>query len=231
MATPAESRKSDAVYRYIARAAASSRWCRCSWSRSWSSRWCACPAIPSRSWRRPEASQADIAADARLPRPGPALARAVLAVSSPRALQGDFGQSVRFRRPAMDLVLERYGATLELGGLAVLVVIVIALPVGVYAAVRRGSRARLRRARLRRARPGGAAVLAGPAARARLRRHPAPAADLRPRHAAPRAPARDHARLVRGGRAHAPHALVHARRARHRVRQAGAHQGAARARR
>src|SRR5262249_48858607 len=37
-----------------------------------------------------------------------------------------------------DLVLERYGATLELGGLAVVIVIVIALPVGVYAAVRRG---------------------------------------------------------------------------------------------
>lgn len=57
-----------------------------------------------------------------------------------RALHGDFGQSIRFRRPAIDLVLERYGATLELGGLAVLVVIVIALPVGVYAAVWRGSR-------------------------------------------------------------------------------------------
>jgi peptide/nickel transport system permease protein len=57
-----------------------------------------------------------------------------------RALRGDFGQSVRFRRPALDLILERYGATLELGGLAVLIVIVVALPVGVYAAVRRGSK-------------------------------------------------------------------------------------------
>jgi peptide/nickel transport system permease protein len=54
-------------------------------------------------------------------------------------VQGDFGKSVRFRRPAMDLILERYGATLELGGLAVLIVILIALPVGVYAAVRRGT--------------------------------------------------------------------------------------------
>jgi peptide/nickel transport system permease protein len=57
-----------------------------------------------------------------------------------RALHGDFGQSVRFRRPALDLILERYGATLELGGLAVLIVIVVALPVGVYSAVRRGSK-------------------------------------------------------------------------------------------
>jgi peptide/nickel transport system permease protein len=57
-----------------------------------------------------------------------------------RALQGDFGQSIRFRRPAAELILERYGATLELGGLAVLIVIAVALPVGVYAAVRRGSK-------------------------------------------------------------------------------------------
>src|SRR5437016_14667275 len=56
-----------------------------------------------------------------------------------QALQGDFGRSVRFRRPALDLVTERYGATLELGGLAVLIVIAVALPVGVYSAVRRGS--------------------------------------------------------------------------------------------
>jgi peptide/nickel transport system permease protein len=55
-----------------------------------------------------------------------------------RALQGDFGQSIRFRRPAMELIAERYPATLELGGLAVLIVIAVALPVGVYAAVRRG---------------------------------------------------------------------------------------------
>src|SRR3989442_15997978 len=86
----------------------------------------------------PEASQADIAA-----------MRAYLGLDRPwavqyasfitRALHGDFGQSVRFRRPALDLILERYGATLELGGVAVLIVIVVALPVGVYAAVRRGT--------------------------------------------------------------------------------------------
>ncbi len=106
-----------------------------------------------------EASEADIA-----------LMRAYLGLDRPwpvqywrfmtHAVQGDFGTSVRFRRPAMDLIAERYGATLELGGLAVLIVIVVALPVGVYAAVRRGSRARLHGARHRGARPGGAAVLA-----------------------------------------------------------------------
>lgn len=85
-----------------------------------------------------EASQADIE-----------LMRASLGLDRPwvvqywrfaaRALQGDFGKSVRFRRPAMDLIAERYAATLELGGLAVLIVIAVALPVGVYAAVRRGT--------------------------------------------------------------------------------------------
>src|SRR5215471_7018487 len=55
-----------------------------------------------------------------------------------RVTQGDFGKSVRFRRPALDLIAERYAATLELGGLAVLVVIAVALPVGVYSAVHRG---------------------------------------------------------------------------------------------
>jgi peptide/nickel transport system permease protein len=86
----------------------------------------------------PEATQSDIAA-----------MRAYLGLDRPwavqygwfvtRALQGDFGRSVRFRRPALELIAERYGATLELGGLAVLIVIVVALPVGVYSAVRRGS--------------------------------------------------------------------------------------------
>src|SRR6267142_1275749 len=61
----------------------------------------------------PEASQADIAAMRAylgLDRPWPVqYARFVT-----RALHGDFGQSVRFRRPALDMVLERYGATLVL---------------------------------------------------------------------------------------------------------------------
>jgi peptide/nickel transport system permease protein len=87
----------------------------------------------------PEASQKDIAAmraHLGLDRPWPVQYWWFIT----RALQGDFGQSVRFRRPALDLILERYGATLELGSLAVLIVSVVALPVGVYAAVRRGSK-------------------------------------------------------------------------------------------
>ncbi|MFC2001924.1 ABC transporter permease [Chloroflexota bacterium] len=52
---------------------------------------------------------------------------------------GDFGMSIRAARPAMEVVLERFPATLQLGGSAVLVCVFIALPVGVYAAVKRGS--------------------------------------------------------------------------------------------
>jgi peptide/nickel transport system permease protein len=86
----------------------------------------------------PEASEADIAvmrAYLGLDRPWPVQYWTFIS----HAVQGDFGRSVRFRRPAMELIAERYVATLELGGLAVLIVIVVALPVGVYAAVRRGT--------------------------------------------------------------------------------------------
>jgi peptide/nickel transport system permease protein len=55
-----------------------------------------------------------------------------------RALQGDFGRSVRFKRPALDLVLERFPATLELGGLAMLISLLIGIPVGVFSAASRG---------------------------------------------------------------------------------------------
>src|SRR6266511_3098468 len=56
-----------------------------------------------------------------------------------RAVRGDLGRSVRFNRPALEVVTERYPATLELGGMAIVTVLALALPVGVYAAVRRGS--------------------------------------------------------------------------------------------
>ncbi len=55
-----------------------------------------------------------------------------------RAVQGDFGKSVRFNRPALDVVSERYPATLELGGLSIVIALLIALPVGIYSAVWRG---------------------------------------------------------------------------------------------
>lgn len=85
-----------------------------------------------------EASQEDIAlmrAHLGLDRPWPEQYWKFVS----HAVQGDFGRSVRFRRPALEVVAERYPATLELGGLAILVALALALPVGIYAAVHRGS--------------------------------------------------------------------------------------------
>ena len=57
-----------------------------------------------------------------------------------RAVQGDFGTSIRFGQPAMSVVLERVPLTLTLGVLGLGVASLIAVPLGVLAAVRRGSR-------------------------------------------------------------------------------------------
>lgn len=57
-----------------------------------------------------------------------------------RALQGDFGMSWKWPgRTAMGLVAERLPATLQLAGFALLVSVVIALPIGVLSAVKKGT--------------------------------------------------------------------------------------------
>jgi peptide/nickel transport system permease protein len=56
-----------------------------------------------------------------------------------RAVQGDFGTSIRFGQPAMDVVLDRVPLTLTLGALGLAVGLAIALPLGAVAALRRGS--------------------------------------------------------------------------------------------
>ena len=55
------------------------------------------------------------------------------------ALQGDFGDSLRFNQPAVTLVLERLGATTELAATAMLLAILIGIPAGVVAAYRRNT--------------------------------------------------------------------------------------------
>jgi peptide/nickel transport system permease protein len=56
-----------------------------------------------------------------------------------KALQGDFGQSLKYQgQSAMGLVVERLPATLELACSALLVSILLALPIGVLAAVAKG---------------------------------------------------------------------------------------------
>jgi ABC-type dipeptide/oligopeptide/nickel transport system permease component len=54
------------------------------------------------------------------------------------ALRADFGDSFRHQQPALPLVLERLPATLELAGAALLLAVVVALPLGVLAAIYRG---------------------------------------------------------------------------------------------
>lgn len=56
-----------------------------------------------------------------------------------QAAGGDFGESLRFRQPAMALVFERLPASFELLGAAVLLSLVIAVPVGILSAMRKDS--------------------------------------------------------------------------------------------
>jgi ABC-type dipeptide/oligopeptide/nickel transport system permease component len=53
-------------------------------------------------------------------------------------LRGDMGRSFRTDRPVVDLILSRYGATIELAVAALIVAIAIALPLGVVAGKNRG---------------------------------------------------------------------------------------------
>lgn len=55
-----------------------------------------------------------------------------------KLLQGDFGRSSTYRQPAFPLIVERLPATLLLTAAAMLVNLVIALPLGIISAVRRG---------------------------------------------------------------------------------------------
>jgi peptide/nickel transport system permease protein len=56
-----------------------------------------------------------------------------------RAAQGDFGRSFSFQEPALTVVLRRMPATIELTVAAAVTAIVLAIPLGVLAACRRGT--------------------------------------------------------------------------------------------
>ncbi len=53
------------------------------------------------------------------------------------AVQGDFGVSIRDRRPTRDLLLERLPATLQLAAAGMALAIVIGVPLGILSAVKR----------------------------------------------------------------------------------------------
>ena len=53
------------------------------------------------------------------------------------AVQGDFGQSYRLRRPVSELIAERFPATLELSMVSALMALAAGVPMGVYTALNR----------------------------------------------------------------------------------------------
>jgi len=56
-----------------------------------------------------------------------------------KVLRGDFGMSLIYHQPALGLLFERMGATLQLAFSALFLQLVIGIPLGVIAALRRGS--------------------------------------------------------------------------------------------
>ena len=56
-----------------------------------------------------------------------------------QAVQGNFGESMRYGEPVTQLVIERLPATVELALASLLVAIIIALPIGVYSAIKHNS--------------------------------------------------------------------------------------------
>jgi ABC-type dipeptide/oligopeptide/nickel transport system permease component len=55
------------------------------------------------------------------------------------AVRGDLGTSLYHRVPAIDLILQRLPASLELAGAAMLFALVVSIPLGIVSAVKRGS--------------------------------------------------------------------------------------------
>jgi len=54
-------------------------------------------------------------------------------------LRGDFGTSVRFQQPALGLIMERVPMTLLLAGSGLTFAVVLAIPIGILSAARRGT--------------------------------------------------------------------------------------------
>ena len=54
-------------------------------------------------------------------------------------VQGDFGESLRFNRPALALFTQRFPATAELVVYSMLVALLVGIPLGIVAAARRGT--------------------------------------------------------------------------------------------
>lgn len=57
-----------------------------------------------------------------------------------KIVHGDFGLSLATRRPIVDIIFERYPATLYLAGMALFIGLAIAIPAGVIAAIRQNTK-------------------------------------------------------------------------------------------
>lgn len=53
-----------------------------------------------------------------------------------KAVQGDFGQSLRYKVPVMDLFVERLPASIQLAGVSMAIAVIAGLPVGMLGAVK-----------------------------------------------------------------------------------------------
>ena len=85
----------------------------------------------------PEASQEDVARVAAYLGLDKPIHEQYLSYAS-RMLQGDFGKSIRYSRPVWELLGYRFSNSVQLGAFSLLLTLVIALPLGIIAAVRRG---------------------------------------------------------------------------------------------
>ena len=54
-----------------------------------------------------------------------------------RLARGDFGESFRYRQPALDIVIERIPATLELALVSMIFATIISIPMGIWSATRK----------------------------------------------------------------------------------------------
>src|SRR5712691_12889037 len=62
-----------------------------------------------------------------------------LAIFLKGAVRGDLGQSIRYRKPAVEVFFERLPNTLTLVPLSLVAAVIIAIPLGLLAAVYRGT--------------------------------------------------------------------------------------------
>ena len=89
----------------------------------------------------PDADQPS-ATRSREPRPRPAALRAVRRSSSGNALHGDLGRSFVYNVPAVEVILQRLPATLELALVGLVFSILIGIPLGMLAGLKPDSLAR-----------------------------------------------------------------------------------------